>query len=224
MKVTTLRLPESMYEALEDEAEEEEKSVSEYIRGILRQRENTQPNTQANTTEYDDRIRDLEQRVGDLEERLPNLEPIEQWKGSETAESEAKTEEQQRKPEGERTENPVVEQRTEHTALEDQISRLDVPGQGEKEARRREAVGAALEYIREHGQATPADLRENVYPDYQAGYTTGKNPPRSWWKNCVYPALRELAENDPRLEKGDARGLWSYQSESPDVYDPTAEF
>ncbi|SDD79628.1 ribbon-helix-helix protein, CopG family [Natrinema hispanicum] len=70
MKVTTLRLPEAMYEALNAEAEAEEMSLSEYIREILRERENTQENTQPNTTEYDDRLRELEQRLADLENQV----------------------------------------------------------------------------------------------------------------------------------------------------------
>ena len=65
MKVTTLRLPESMYQALEAEADEREMSLSEYVRDILRERPNTQPNTQANTS-----LGELEQRVSALEAEL----------------------------------------------------------------------------------------------------------------------------------------------------------
>lgn len=91
-------------------------------------------------------------------------------------------------------------------SLEDRLDIIDVPGSGEKEVQRREAVRAAVDYIQEHGGATPADLKDDVYPDHTGDYASG----RSWWKNCVYPALRELAESDDRLEKADQSGRWSW--------------
>lgn len=100
---------------------------------------------------------------------------------------------------------------TEQQAID--IDSVDVPGSGEKADRRRAAVGAALEYIREHGEATPTDLREDVYPDHEAGYTSGGDPARSWWKNAIYPALRAIAERDDRLEKADTTGRWSWRGE-----------
>lgn len=66
MKVTTLRIPEPMYEAIEADAKAEGKNVSEYIRDVLSNR----ANTQTNTDEYGERIRDLEQRVNELEEHI----------------------------------------------------------------------------------------------------------------------------------------------------------
>ena len=80
MKVTTLRLPESMYEALESEANQNELSPSEYMRQILRNRQQiTQANTEPNTlydagydaTEYEA----LEERVSKLEELVFESEP-----------------------------------------------------------------------------------------------------------------------------------------------------
>lgn len=96
--------------------------------------------------------------------------------------------------------------RDDHVTLGDRIDALDVPGSGEKADRRRDAVRAALEYIREREQATPAELKDDVYPDHTGEYASG----RSWWKNCVYPALRDLADGDDRLEKADTTGRWSW--------------
>lgn len=104
---------------------------------------------------------------------------------------------------------PVAESAPGEITLES----IDVPGSGEKAVSRREAVGGVLEYIQEHGEATPAGLKENVYPDHEAGYTAGEDPARSWWKNCVYPALREIADRDDRLEKADQTGRWSWRGE-----------
>lgn len=71
MKITTLRLPEGLAEDLENEAEEEDMSFSEYARGILRNRDRIpEENTQENTDEYGKRIRALEQRVAELEDEI----------------------------------------------------------------------------------------------------------------------------------------------------------
>jgi len=69
---------------------------------------------------------------------------------------------------------------------------------------------AVVEYLREHGEATPAELRSEVYPEHHGRYTSGKDPARSWWKNAMYPALRELAERTDAVEKADEAGTWSY--------------
>lgn len=100
---------------------------------------------------------------------------------------------------------------TEHQVID--LDSVDVPGSGEKAANRREAVSAALKHIREQGEATPSDLKESVYPEHKGGYTAGKDPARSWWKNSVYPALREIAERDHRLAKADQTGRWSWRGE-----------
>ena len=68
MKVTTLRLPEGLYDDLVAEAETEDRSFSEYVRMLLRKRE---ANTQPNTSEYDD----LADRLSALEDRVDELAP-----------------------------------------------------------------------------------------------------------------------------------------------------
>jgi len=104
----------------------------------------------------------------------------------------------------------TAESVTDTVAAFEAVDSVDVPGSGAKADRRREAVGAALEYIRGNGEATPADLRDDVYPDYTGDYTRGDDPAHSWWKNCVYPALRQIAEDDDRLQKADTTGRWSW--------------
>lgn len=85
-----------------------------------------------------------------------------------------------------------------------------LPGSGEKLDRRREALHAAVEYLREQGTAEPADFKSDVYPDHTAGYTGGKDPANSWWKNCVYKGLRAVAEQSDAVEKADYSGEWRY--------------
>jgi hypothetical protein len=76
MKVTTLRLPETMHESIEAEAAEQEMSVAEYIRAVLRTRQEhtpehlSEPAAGASAGEYDE----LRERVGELEERVDELE------------------------------------------------------------------------------------------------------------------------------------------------------
>ena len=74
MKVTTLRLPEGMYDDIAAEAEAQDRSFSEYVRMLLRNRPantsgeaNTLAHTPANTREYDARLAELEERVAALE-------------------------------------------------------------------------------------------------------------------------------------------------------------
>jgi len=64
MEITTLRLPPGLKEDLEEEAEDNDMSLSEYVRVILRARERIQ---QENTNDYGNRIRKLEERVDELE-------------------------------------------------------------------------------------------------------------------------------------------------------------
>jgi len=76
MKVTTLRLPETMHESIEAEAAEQEMSVAEYIRAVLRTRQEHTPehlsesSAGASPGEYDE----LRERVDELEERVEELE------------------------------------------------------------------------------------------------------------------------------------------------------
>ena len=95
-------------------------------------------------------------------------------------------------------------------ALVDDVAGEVLPGSGAKLEDRREAFAAVVEYLREHGDATPAELPSEVYPEHHGRYTSGKDPAQSWWKNAMYPALGELAERTDAVEKADEAGTWSY--------------
>lgn len=72
---------------------------------------------------------------------------------------------------------------------------LDLPGSGDTLERRREAVRAAYEFLREKGQAKTAELREHAWENSETGYAS----PLSMWKNCVADGLKQVAEQDDVL-------------------------
>jgi hypothetical protein len=102
-------------------------------------------------------------------------------------------------------------------ALVDAIAEDTLPGSGAKLEERRAALLATVEYLAEQGQATPSDFRTEVYPDHPARYTEGKDPARSWWKNCIYKGLSALAERSDAVEKADETGVWSWRGEDGEV-------
>jgi hypothetical protein len=99
------------------------------------------------------------------------------------------------------------------SALVDAVADDVLPGSPAKLDARRDGLLAVVEYLRAEGQATPADFREDVYPDHTARYTDGEDPARSWWKNCMYPGLRAVAERSELVEKADTTGAWSWRGE-----------
>ena len=110
-----------------------------------------------------------------------------------------------------------AERAAEGDALADAVDAVaeDVlPGSGAKLEARREALHAAVEYLREHGAATPSDFQTDVYPDHPGRYTAGDDPAYSWWTNCIYKGLRELAERTDLVEKADTTGEWSWRGGS----------
>jgi hypothetical protein len=96
-------------------------------------------------------------------------------------------------------------------AVEGAVGAWEPPGNEQKQRARREAIRACLRYLRERGSATPSDFRDDVYPEYPAGYTSGSDPPRSWWKNSTYKGLRHVAEETDALIKADTTGEWMYR-------------
>jgi len=94
--------------------------------------------------------------------------------------------------------------------VDDVVASGILPGSGAKLEARERAFRAVVQYLIEEGEATPATFREQVYPDHDGFYTEGKDPKRSWWKNAMYPALRELAERTDDVKKADQSGKWMY--------------
>jgi hypothetical protein len=90
------------------------------------------------------------------------------------------------------------------------IAESTLPGSGPKLDERIAAFEAVVEYLREHGTATPREFKEEVYPSHPAQYVDGDDPPTSWWKNAMYKGLRELAEETDRVQRADTTGEWEY--------------
>lgn len=83
---------------------------------------------------------------------------------------------------------------------------VHVPGHDDTVQQRHQAVQAVLETIRDRGAVTRGELQDELFADHSAGYETAN----SWWKNCIRPALSELADRDDRLQAADGRRPWRW--------------
>ena len=95
----------------------------------------------------------------------------------------------------------------------DEIAEDVLPGSGAKLEARREALHAAVEYLRERGQATPQDFQTDVYPEHTGRYTDGDDPAYSWWTNCMYKGLAEVADRTDVIASADQTGRWTWEGE-----------
>ena len=110
----------------------------------------------------------------------------------------------------ERAETSPVSESLDETM--DRIADESIRGSGSKHAARKEAFFAVVDYLREYGSATPDDLKREVYPNHRARHTDGDDPAHSWWKNSMYPPLRDLAEETSVVEKADQSGTWEWNA------------
>jgi hypothetical protein len=82
------------------------------------------------------------------------------------------------------------------------LDSLDVPGRSEDAMEpRREAVGAALAYLRDVGRAKRGDFIEELYAEYDAGYDS-----KSGWWRCIKRGLKDA----PVVDGGDGSRVWTY--------------
>lgn len=95
----------------------------------------------------------------------------------------------------------------------DRIADESIRGSGAKHAERKEAFLAVVDYLREHGSATPDDFKRELYPDHTARHTKGNDPAHSWWKNSIYPPLSALAEATDAVEDADESGVWKWHQD-----------
>lgn len=83
------------------------------------------------------------------------------------------------------------------------LDSIDVPGYDDDLVeRRREAVGAALAYLRDEGEAIRSDVVDALYEDYPAGYDSETG----WW-NCIKRGFRQV----PAVKGGEGRRKWAYE-------------
>lgn len=85
------------------------------------------------------------------------------------------------------------------------LDAIDVPGRSEEtREKRREAVGAALAFLRDEGTALRGDFVGEVYEQYPAGYGTEDG----WW-GCIKQGLRQADPVDPA---GRGSRIWEYDA------------
>lgn len=83
------------------------------------------------------------------------------------------------------------------------LDSIEVPGYDDDLVeRRREAVGAALAYLRDEGEAARSDLVETLYEDYPAGYDSETG----WW-GCIKRGFKQV----PAVKGGEGRRKWVYE-------------
>jgi hypothetical protein len=83
------------------------------------------------------------------------------------------------------------------------LDSLDVPGRSESTcAPRREAVGAALAYLRDVERAKKGDFVAELYEAYPAGYDTESG----WWR-CIKRGLKDAPVVDGG---GEGSRVWTY--------------
>ncbi|WP_256300327.1 hypothetical protein [Haloarchaeobius salinus] len=80
---------------------------------------------------------------------------------------------------------------------------LDVPGRSpEKVEPRREAVGAALAYLKDADRARRSEFVEELYEEFPAGYDSTSG----WW-NCIKTGLKQVDV----VEGGDGARVWRFR-------------
>jgi hypothetical protein len=83
------------------------------------------------------------------------------------------------------------------------LDALEVPGYDEDVVeRRREAIGAALAFLRDETETTRADVVETLFEEYPAGYDSETG----WWE-CVKRGFKQV----PAVKGGDGRRKWEYE-------------
>lgn len=202
MKVTTVRLPESLYADLEAEAEERDLSVSEYIRDVLRDRENTQANTEANTQANTTRLDELEARLEALEDRLDaeashgGAERVE----SETTHTLSDTDAEGAEPGAQPDSAPTRDAGDDARQLVEAVAeREGWDDDGRLEARKA-AAAAAVRALRERGELGKSDAVDDL--GLFDEYPVAGQDAETWWRRNCRPVLGEIGDY--------SRGLHAY--------------
>lgn len=94
------------------------------------------------------------------------------------------------------------QQRDDAHPVQREITSVDLPGEGDRLAARREALRAAYDYLNENPDASETEVITEVFPDHPAGYDTADR----WW-DVIKPALKELPNVDVDT---DPDHVWHY--------------
>lgn len=85
----------------------------------------------------------------------------------------------------------------------------DLPGQGEKQEARRNALTTVLRSLRDDGPSKAGELQEESYDSFDVQFVDAE----SWWKNAAGPALSELRDLGAVELVDQAAGLWAWAGE-----------
>ncbi len=229
----SIRLPDSLDEEIQAEAQAEGKNVSEYIRDVLRQRHQLDSD--------DDRLDDLEQRVETLEEsaahradRLAALEARDgphdgaddTADGPEDADPSQPTDSlsapaaaSQRTPDaggsGHVERGVVVKAGSLRSEAQEAAKQANVKATGQLARERREALLWAWDYLRQHDKVVASELANATFGafwDTDLDYDVQKNQyaGRGMWQGYLREALKELPSVDPPKAHG---RFWEFEEE-----------
>jgi len=201
MEQVSVRMPESMRDRLEEEAEDREMGLAEYIRHQLREGD-----------EIGERVDELEQRLVRLEEaseaaekpfRVDAPDRSEQEAGGAGRERARAEAEGDREGTGEEERAPAADQarggrsRDRGGDPEDLPESIEEalegwPPHGQERRERRHEVGAqAAQWLRDRGEpASGSDFKEALFEDLPV---PGQNP-KTWWVKSVRPAVQECVD------------------------------
>lgn len=92
-------------------------------------------------------------------------------------------------------------------SIEEICMNLDLAGSGLTLAERREAVSAAVEYLRENGTATRSEFVGALYDAHSAGYDSEGG----WWNEIGKKGLRTVAEEIEEIDPpGEGEHTWRW--------------
>jgi len=218
VKPTTIRLPEDVLDALDEEAKEHGfHNRTEYLRYLIDNRELVVSialeQREDQLRSLADQVEELEHRVAELEqdrparpEALEGIESVEELVLDETASTES-TSERETEPPGpadvpEDESEPLELQNPGPEDIEQRVERLEFfsPTQ-EIRAEREEAVVAVWEELIEEKRLTRDEFGTRVFEDHRATFTTFDG----WYNRLLVPALEQL-EDVERLDED----TWRY--------------
>lgn len=206
MQPYPVRLPESLIDDLDDEADERDLGTAEYIRQILRQRDTTQEHTQ----EYTQRIEDHEQRLDDVEARLSALEaedhdhggapetgstPDDQLPSSEQESPQRAVSASQHTPDAEWSPSVDASADSLRAEAEQAAEAVSIKGHSaDLVSTRREALLWTWEYLRDRGSAQSSEIADATFHAFDdLGYSAQEQyDGRGLWQGYLRDALREL--------------------------------
>lgn len=106
-----------------------------------------------------------------------------------------------------------------YEAPDDAIEAFDPPGNPDQTEQRRRALRRAAAFVRQRGEATRAELVDEVFPEEPGAY---EDPDDGWWEEVVRPGLDRLPDVEPTADGETWRFTRSGTDEPSDTDDRTS--